>query len=314
LKSISGRLTRALSTLVGSRDANPLSVKVPEIVALFWIIKITSTAMGEALADFLDGPSNVIVAGLGSLLALVLFIVALRRQFKTTKYVTATYWFAVAMVATFGTMAADSLHQFLGLPYWSTTAFYAIVLLLVFWRWWVNEHSLSIHSITTRRRENFYWATVLATFALGTATGDWTATSLHLGFLSSGLLFAGAILIPLAAYGLGANTIVTFWVAYVITRPLGASFADWFDYPRNSGGLGIHRSIVWGSLAVIMAVLVVVLARIEHHRGSPAAPHPHDESAPLGADVNPHHPHLPPLPHPHHHHHPAPEVSDLAVD
>jgi uncharacterized membrane-anchored protein len=310
LKTITTRLTRALSTLVGSRDVTPVSVKVPEIVALFWVIKITSTAMGEALADFLDGPANVILAGLGSLLALALFIFALRRQFKTTHYVTTTYWFAVAMVATFGTMAADSLHQFLGLPYWLTTAFYALVLLLVFWRWWANEHTLSIHSITTRRREHFYWATVLATFALGTATGDWTATSLHLGFLSSGLLFAGAILIPLLAYSLGANTVVTFWVAYVITRPLGASFADWFDYPRNSGGLGIHRSIVWGALALLMAALVLVLARQERHRGSPAAPHPHDESAPLGADANPHHPHVPQ----HHPAHDPTEVPNLAVD
>jgi uncharacterized membrane-anchored protein len=308
---MTSRLTRALSSLVGSRDVTPLSVKVPEIVALFWAIKITSTAMGEALADYLDGPSNVVLAGLGSLLALVAFIYALRRQFKTTRYVTATYWFAVAMVATFGTMAADSLHQFLGLPYWLTTLFYALVLVLVFWRWWVNEHTLSIHSITTRRREHFYWAAVLATFALGTATGDWTATSLHLGFLSSGLLFAGAILIPLLAYSLGANTVVTFWIAYVITRPLGASFADWFDYPRNLGGLGIHRSIVWGALALLMIALVAVLARIEHRRGSPAAPHPHDESAPLGADANPHHPHLPL------HHHPihgAPDGPDLAGD
>jgi uncharacterized membrane-anchored protein len=300
LVTMTGRITRALSSLVCSRDTDPLSVKVPEIVALFWVIKITSTAMGEALADFLDGPANVILAGLGSLLALALFIVALRRQFKTTGYVTATYWFAVAMVATFGTMAADSLHQFLGLPYWSTTLFYAVVLTLVFWRWWVNEHTLSIHSITTRRREHFYWATVLATFALGTAAGDWTATSLHLGFFSSGLLFAGAILVPLVAYSLGANTIVTFWIAYVITRPLGASFADWFDYPRSSGGLGIHRSIVWGGLALLMVVLVIVLAHIEGHRGSPAAPHAHDESAPLGADANPHHPHVP-IPHPHPH-------------
>jgi uncharacterized membrane-anchored protein len=268
--SISSRLTRGLSTLVGSRDSNPVAVKVPEIVALFWVIKITSTAMGEALADYLDGPTNVILAGLGSLLAFAVFVVALRLQFKTPRYVTATYWFAVAMVATFGTMAADSLHQFLGLPYWSTTAFYAIVLMLVFWRWWVNEHTLSIHSITSRRREHFYWATVLATFALGTATGDWTATSLHLGFLSSGLLFAVAILIPLVAYGLGANTIVTFWVAYVITRPLGASFADWMDYPKSSGGLGWGTWPVWISLAVLMTGLVVVLARIERS-ADPAA-------------------------------------------
>ena len=136
-------------------------------------------------------------------------------------------------------MAADSLHQFLGAPYWSTTLFYAIVLALVFRRWWVNEGTLSIHSIDSRRREKFYWGTVLATFALGTATGDWTAGGLDLGFFSSGLLFAGLILLPAIAYRLGANSILTFWTAYVLTRPLGASFADWFDYPKSGGGLGV---------------------------------------------------------------------------
>jgi uncharacterized membrane-anchored protein len=169
------------------------------------------------------------------------------------------YWLGVAMVATFGTMAADSLHQFLGVPYWSTTAFYAIVLALVFWRWWANEGTLSIHSIDTRQREKFYWGTVLATFALGTATGDWTAGNLKLGFFSSGLLFAGLILIPAIAYLLGANPILTFWTAYVLTRPLGASFADWMDYSKRTGGLGINHVYVWGGLAIIMVALVGLL-------------------------------------------------------
>lgn len=282
-------VTRALSRVVEPAEgATPLAVKVPEVTALFWAIKIISTAMGEALADFLDGPSNVVLAGIGALISAALFVYALRRQFGTRRYETATYWFAIAMVATFGTMAADSLHQFLGVPYGIVTAFYAVVLSLVFWRWWVNEGTLSIHSITTRRRERFYWATVLATFALGTATGDWTAGDLHLGFFSSGLMFAAAIVAPLIAYWLGANSIVTFWVAYVLTRPLGASFADWFDYPRSVGGLGVHRLFVWSALAVVMAGLVTLLARRERDPRSAAAAHEHAEAARFGADEHPH--------------------------
>jgi uncharacterized membrane-anchored protein len=265
------RLTRGLAAIFDGTSVEPLAVKVPQITLLFWAIKITSTAMGEALADWLDGPSNVIWAGVGALVALTAFIIALRVQFRTPRYVTAAYWFAVAMVATFGTMAADSLHQFLGISYAITTPFYAVVLALVFWRWWANEHTLSIHSIDTRRREHFYWATVFATFALGTATGDWTATSLRLGFFSSGLMFAGVILIPAIAYRLRANPIVTFWVAYVITRPLGASFADWMDYPVRSGGLGWGTWPVWMGLAVVMAGLVAVLAAKERAPESAAA-------------------------------------------
>jgi uncharacterized membrane-anchored protein len=257
------RATRALAAIFDGTSVEPLAVKVPQITLLFWAIKITSTAMGEALADWFDGPSNIIWAGLGGLVALVAFIVALRVQFRTPRYVTAAYWFAVAMVATFGTMAADSLHQFLGISYAITTPFYAIVLALVFWRWWANEHTLSIHSIDTRRREHFYWATVFATFALGTATGDWTATNLRLGFFSSGLLFAGVILIPAIAYRLGANPIATFWTAYVLTRPLGASFADWMDNPTRRGGLGWGTWPVWMGLAVLMVALVAVLAARE---------------------------------------------------
>jgi uncharacterized membrane-anchored protein len=167
------------------------------------------------------------------------------------------------MVATFGTMAADVFHQFFGAPYWSTSLLYAAILALVFWRWWVSEGTLSIHSIDSRVREKFYWATVLATFALGTATGDWTASDLHLNFLPSGLLFAGIIVIPAIGYRLGANPILMFWFAYVITRPLGASFADYLDYPRSAHGLAVWHPVVWGTLAIAMIVLVAVLGAIE---------------------------------------------------
>jgi uncharacterized membrane-anchored protein len=269
---VRSNLSRAVDAVLGSSTLQPVAVKVPQITVLFWLIKVTSTAMGEALADWLDGSPDVVVAGLGTLLALGAFVAALRLQFRTRRYVTAVYWFTVAMVATFGTMAADALHQFTGAPYWSTTLFYALVLGLVFWRWWVNEATLSIHSIDSRRREKFYWGTVLATFALGTATGDWTASELNLGFASSLLLFAVAICLPALAYALRANPIVTFWVAYVLTRPLGASFADWTDYPRSGGGLGVDHVIVWGGLGLVMTTLVTLLAARERDLADAAAP------------------------------------------
>jgi uncharacterized membrane-anchored protein len=263
------RISAAVDRVVGSSGVEPATVKVPlQITALFWVIKIVSTALGEALADWLDGSPNLVIAGAGVVVAAVVFVWALRRQFATNRYETATYWFAVAMVATFGTMGADSLHQFLGVSYSYTTAFYAVILALVFWRWQVNEGTLSIHSITSRRREKFYWGTVLATFALGTATGDWTATILHLGFLSSGLLFAGLIVAPLLAFRLGGNAVATFWIAYVLTRPLGASFADWFSFPRRLSGLGVGTWPVWLTLGAAMIGLVLLLARIERRQTS----------------------------------------------
>lgn len=257
------RTRHALWAIVDSGRVSPVAVKVPEITALFWVTKIVSTAMGEALADWLDGDPNLFVAGIGAVAAAVAFGYALRRQFTTDRYRTATYWFAIAMVATFGTMLADAPHQFLGAPHSLVTLVYAVVLAGIFWRWWVNENTLSIHSIDTRQREHFYWATVLATFALGTAAGDWTADDLHLGFFASGILFVGVILVPAAAYRLGANPVFTFWFAYVITRPLGASFADWMDYSRSDSGLGWNRSAVWISLALVMTVLVGIMARRE---------------------------------------------------
>lgn len=256
--------SKAVDAVLGGAQVAPRTVKVPlQITLLFWAIKLTSTAMGESLADWLDGSPNLLIAGVGGVVALVAFVAALRWQFRSDRYRPAVYWFAVAMVATFGTMAADALHQFLGAPYWSTTLFYAAILAVVFWRWRIAEGTLSIHSITTRSREKFYWATVLATFALGTAAGDWTARDLHLDYLPSGILFAAIILIPAIGYRFGANSIAMFWFAYVITRPLGASFADYLDCPKADHGLGIPHYLVWGTLALVMAVLVSIRAARE---------------------------------------------------
>lgn len=243
-------------------DASPAApdrmlTKVPEITIWFWVIKVLSTAMGEALSDFLDGGTGIVLPALGVLVALVAFVVALRRQLRTRRYVSAVYWFAVAMVATFGTMAADSLHQALAIPYYASTGLFAAILAIIFWRWHRSEGTLSIHSIDTPRRERFYWATVLATFALGTAGGDMTATDLNLGFLVSGLLFAAVIVLPAIGWRvLRMHAIFAFWFAYIVTRPLGASFADWLDVPAHRG-LGLGTGPVALVLALMMAIVVV---------------------------------------------------------
>ena len=225
--------------------------KVPEITVAFWITKVLTTGMGESTSDYLVitlGPPVAIAIGA------VVFAVALILQFRARRYVAGIYWFAVVMVSVFGTMCADVLHVGLGIPYLFSTAFFAVVLAVVFVVWYRTERTLSIHSITTRRRELFYWATVLATFALGTAGGDFTATTLHLGFLGSGILFAVVIAIPAVSWWkLRLNAIVAFWIAYVTTRPLGASFADWMAFPPGRGGLD------WGTGPVSVGLSLVIL-------------------------------------------------------
>jgi uncharacterized membrane-anchored protein len=230
-----------------------LARRVPEITAFFWIIKALSTAMGESTSDFLVHTIDPVVAVLGGFVA---FCGALALQFSMRRYVAWTYWFAVVMVGVFGTMAADVLHVGLGVPYAASTALWAAVLATVFWTWNRVERSLSIHSINSTRRELFYWATVVATFALGTAAGDLTATTFGLGYVGSMVLFAAVMVIPVVGYRSGRwSPTLCFWFAYVVTRPLGASFADWLGKPTSSGGLG------WGSgpVAVGLTAAIVVL-------------------------------------------------------
>ena len=170
------------------------------------------------------------------------------------------YWLAVAMVGVFGTMCADVLHVGLGVPYVVSTVFYAVVLFVVFRTWYRVEGTLSIHSITTERREVFYWAAVLATFALGTAAGDLTAVTFGLGYFGSGLLFAGVIAIPALGYfRYGMNSILAFWFAYVVTRPLGASFADWLGGLLGPGRARARHRPVSFVLAAMIAMFVAFL-------------------------------------------------------
>jgi len=237
----------------------PVAAKVPEIIFLFWVIKVLTTAGGEATSDYLalDLGSRLeagcIEAGI--------FVVALVWQFRTRRYVAAAYWALAYAIAIFGTGVADAMHLFIGIPYSGTTVLWAVVLALIFWLWHRSERTLSIHSIYTQRREVFYWAVVFATFAEGTALGDWTAVSLHLGYLASGILFFLIILIPAVAWWrFGLNSVVAFWFAYVVTRPLGASFADYFGKPHSLSGANYGEATVALITTIIVAVLVGYLS------------------------------------------------------
>jgi uncharacterized membrane-anchored protein len=244
-----GRRTNEQAAETTAEAALPTRVP-PRISSAFWIVKVLSTGMGEACSDFLAHRFGSVPAGA---LGVVILLVPLILQLRSHGYRPWLYWSAVSAVAVTGTMAADGLHVELGLPYAATTCLYAVILAVVLAAWYASEHTLSIHSITTTRRELFYWATVMSTFALGTAVGDLSATTLHLGYLGSGLVFAGIIAVPALAHRfLGLNAVFAFWFAYVITRPLGASFADWLDMPRTVGGRGFGD----GPVALVGVVLV----------------------------------------------------------
>jgi|SRR5579885_181074 len=213
-----------------------MSRKVPEVIVLFWVIKLLTTAMGEATSDTMVHTMNPVVV---VILGFIGFVIALVLQFWVKKYIAWIYWLTLTMVALFGTMAADVVHIVLGVPYLVSTISFSIALAVIFFLWYKTEHPLSIHSITTPRREIFYWLTVITIFALGTAAGDTTAVTFNLGYLNSGIFFCILFILPLIAYKLsGKYEVFTFWVAYIMTRPFGASFADLFGRTKNLGGLG----------------------------------------------------------------------------
>ena len=252
-------MSAAGTTGVRARTLSPSTAwsKVPAITAYFWLTKILTTGMGEAASDFTGSKLPTLIA---MPLAAAGLAAALVWQFRAKKYVALTYWTAVVMVSVFGTMVADAIHT-AGIPYLITTTGFSALLAAVFVAWYRSEGTLSIHHITSRRREAFYWATVLATFALGTAVGDTTAATLHLGYLTSWLLFAVLMVVPALVYWrYPATEIAMFWVAYVLTRPLGASIADWLAVPRDLGGRGWGTGLVTLTMSAGIAALVAYLA------------------------------------------------------
>ncbi len=261
------------------------ALRVPEITAYFWLIKALSTAMGESTSDYLvHAMAPVQAVGLG----FVAFVGALALQFSVRRYIAWTYWLAVVMVGVFGTMAADALHVGFGVPYIASSIFYGLLLFAVFFSWQRTEKTLSIHSIDTARRELFYWAAVVATFAMGTAVGDLSANTFGLGYFASGLLFAAVIAIPAIGYrSLGWNSIFCFWFAYVVTRPFGASVADWLGKPKSVGGLGLGDGNVALALGASIFCLVAYLALTRRDVQGPENEHHMAAEAHLGLEFSP---------------------------
>ncbi len=232
--------------------------KVPEITIFFWIIKLLTTAAGESTSDFMVHRLDPIIA---VLIGAGAFTISIILQFWVKKYIPFVYWLAITMVAVFGTMVADVLHVGLGIPYAVSSTLFFIALIVILFAWYYSEKTLSIHSINTRKREVFYWLTVMATFALGTAAGDMTATTLQLGYLTSGIAFGILFLLPVLAYKyFHANEVFTFWFAYIMTRPFGASFADWTGRTPDLGGIGWGTGKVSIGLGILIILFVIYLS------------------------------------------------------
>jgi uncharacterized membrane-anchored protein len=234
--------------------------KVPEVTLYFWIIKVLATTVGETAADFLSttlrlGTMNTsIVIG-------VLFLLALAVQLRLRRYVPSVYWLVVVLVSVVGTLASDNLVDTLGIPLRTTSILFAAALAIVFLLWWISERTLSVHSIHTTRRELFYWSAILFTFALGTSAGDLAAESSGLGYALSALMFAGAIAVTaLAYYGFKVNGVLTFWIAYILTRPVGASLGDLLSQAKGDGGVGFGTTVTSGLFLLTIVGLVTYLA------------------------------------------------------
>ena len=230
--------------------------KVPEVTVYFWVIKVLCTTVGETAADFLNVNLNFGLTGT-SVVTGILLAIALVFQFRATRYIPALYWSTVALVSVFGTLVTDNLTDNLGLPLEASTLIFGALLGVTFGVWYRVEHTLSIHSIFTRRREAFYWLAVLFTFALGTAAGDLMAESLGLGYLVTGLIVAALIAITAVGWKLGLNSVLAFWIIYILTRPLGASIGDYLSQPTTHGGLGLGTTVT--SMIFVGAIIAVVI-------------------------------------------------------
>jgi uncharacterized membrane-anchored protein len=230
--------------------------KVPEVTVYFWIIKILCTTVGESFADYINetlgfGLRNTTVVFSAALVAVLV------AQFRLRRYVPGVYWLAVVLISVVGTLLTDLLTDSAGVPLWLSTTVFAVLLAVVFAVWYARERTLSIHSIVTTPRESFYWLTVLVTFALGTAAGDYTLELTGAGPGPSVLLPAGLIAAVLIAWKLGAGPVLSFWLAYILTRPLGANIGDYLGSPRSDGGLGLGTL---GTSALFLITIFLVVA------------------------------------------------------
>lgn len=233
------------------------AIKVPVIITLyFWLIKIMATTVGETAADYLAVDLHFGLVATSAVMT-VLFLGVLAAQMRANRYIPWLYWLTVTLISVVGTLVTDNLTDQFGVPLPVSTALFAMALLVTFAAWWGSERSLSIHSVSSGRREAFYWAAILFTFALGTASGDLAAERLQLGYALSAALFGGAIAVAAAAfYLLKASAVGTFWMAYILTRPLGATLGDWLSKPVADGGLGLGTM---GTSALFLAAIVLLV-------------------------------------------------------
>ena len=233
--------------------------KVPEVTLYFWIIKVLCTTVGETAADFLNSNLHLGLTGTTCVMS-VLLAVALVFQFRSGRYVPTIYWLAVVLISVVGTLITDNLTDNLGVSLVTTTIVFAVALTVTFVVWYANERTRSIHSIVTTRREAFYWLAILFTFALGTAAGDLIAERFGIGYLRAALLFGGLIaVVAFAHYRLKLNAIWAFWMAYILTRPLGASLGDYLSQPHENGGLGLGNVGTSALFLTLILGLVIYL-------------------------------------------------------
>ncbi|HEY8313611.1 MAG TPA: hypothetical protein VIG51_05505 [Candidatus Baltobacteraceae bacterium] len=233
--------------------------KVPEITIFFWIIKVLATTVGETAADFLSTTLHLGLVTTSYVMSAV-FLIALFIQLRSKKYIPSIYWTVVVFISVVGTLISDNLVDNLGISLTTTTILFGSILAVVFATWWLSEKTLSVHTISTTKRELFYWAAILFTFALGTSAGDLVSEASGLGYALSAFMFAGLIgLTAFAYYAFKINGVLAFWIAYILTRPLGASMGDLLSQPVTAGGLGLGTSITSFVFLVTIVGLVVYL-------------------------------------------------------
>lgn len=234
--------------------------KVPEVTIYFWLIKVLSTTVGETAADFLNVDLNLGLTGTSVAMG-ALLVIALAVQLRLRRYVPAVYWLTVVLISVVGTLITDNLTDNFGIPLQTTTLIFLAALILTFIAWYSTEKTLSIHSIDTTRREAFYWLAILFTFALGTAAGDLVSEQFNLGYAMATAMFAGLIaLVAVARFAFRRNAVLAFWLAYILTRPLGASLGDLVSQAPADGGLGLSAPLMNSVFLVAIVGLVSYLS------------------------------------------------------
>lgn len=247
-------------------DTRSLLNKVPEVTLAFWVIKIMATTVGETAADFLNGNLGLGLTNTSYLMA-ALLLISLFIQFRTKKYTPWTYWLSVVLISVVGTLISDNLVDNLGVSLQTTTTAFSIALAATFAAWYAVENTLSVHTIFSARREFFYWLAILFTFALGTSAGDLVAEQFQIGYASAAAIFGSMIgIVTIAYYVLRLNAILAFWIAYVLTRPLGASCGDLLSQPTTNGGLGLGTTGT--STLFLAAILCMVIYQTIVQRNS----------------------------------------------